>query len=328
MPRLPLFAVMALAAGCAPGESAAGGEQHQSTRIAVPSDDPIMRAIEAHLNRSRENRNWALGPDLTRGEKLPVAGSLDTAVREARPYAATGMKGTTPKHVPGTPAASPAQGKNGRRLDLPDVAPLPNGHQLPRPGAHYLLQPADILDVAVSGYPELSGIVRVRRDGGVVLPGSGLIVRAAGRTAEAFSDLVATAIQGKVLKARPEVSVEIREGPSYCIYVRTPAGLLRTVPAAEAATLAALISYLDAVNGLSEEHTFKISYPGGGGTFCITARELLAGGGRGLPLTPGSVVEIIEPRPDGANINGGQASTGDGKTSPGLACRKEESLQW
>jgi hypothetical protein len=201
---------------------------------------------------------------------------------------------------------------------------------------HYRLQGGDILDIAVSGYPELSGSAKVREDGGIVLPGSGLIVRAAGRTAEAFAALAASAIQGKVLKTRPEVSVEVRKGPEYFIFVTTPEGKLKTVPAADASTLAALVTYLDRTNllpeGLGKDQKLKVSYPLGGGTFSVTVPQLIAGEGRGLPLTPGSVVEIIEqsqPVETGEREDGNQVSSqADKSAGAGLARWEREDDWW
>lgn len=270
-----LFAPAALA-GCISrgaewtGAEPALGAEHR--RLSLPAGDPIARAIEYHLRKGGGAGRWPLGPELAPGKPL---------VQQKPPTPATPAGPTQVAEQPPPPAA-PAS----RPPQLPAAV---GGYQA------YSIRPGDLLDIAVSGDPDLSGSMRVRADGNIVLPGCGLIVRAANWTPPELAAHVAGALHGKVLKWRPQVSVEVLEGPEYFVLVKSVAGELPPVPAARVPTLGALLIAVGHRLALPPPAVLKVSYPHAAQPLLLNAP--LAADARALPLMAGCIVEVVAEPP-------------------------------
>lgn len=289
-----LFAsVLAFLSGCVTKVAGPSPDAHTQAplRLALPAEDPILKAIDFHLRKSKTGvRPWKLGPDLTAGEKLPEQ-SVTAPPVEMPAIADGGQQKSRPPHV--SPVRAEIESRPLPVEPSPGTA-LAQQTGLPAVPDAYRLRSGDIIDIAVSGQPELSGTVRVRHDGNTVLPNVGIFVRAKGMSPSELAGNIAAALYGDYLKSRPKVSVEVLEGPEYFVIVRTATGRLIPIPASEATTLGSLVIHLGTAVEVTSDTRFVVSYPGEDKRLEIQGNALLRGRSGDLRLEPGCYVEIIQ----------------------------------
>jgi len=287
-----------LISGCGWGKAAASkpiSKEDSSFRLrtVLPPSAPIDEAIKVALaskNAAGKSKpgQWNLGPDLTAGQKLSTP--LQQAQRSMQfetPRAETPVKRPAPPQ-------STAQIPGIREVVIPEQPEQEKPFSPSEAYTGYRLAVGDIVDIVVSGDPDLSGRAVVRQDGRIALPGVLVLVKAAGRKLEELTEDIRTSLYGTYLKQLPKISVDVVEGPDFSvtgiagdrIFVRIPlTGENKTLKSI-------LIILLAKAGGKDDLDLANVAVIEPTGSYTVNARTVMERSGASDYVPPGTVIII------------------------------------
>ena len=117
------------------------------------------------------------------------------------------------------------------------------------PGEDYRIGPSDVIEIQIEDAPELSRMIRVSADGGIVMPYVGRIT-AKEKTTRQLADMIADALRGQYLNA-PSVTVTVKEINSRTYFIQ---GAVRRPGIYRIEGRTSLLKLITVAGGLNENH--------------------------------------------------------------------------